>query len=180
MTSNLNLLRPIDRHDESGPEAADGAPIPCEAFHCLEIRQQAVEAAVGRERYAELLYQASYKSARYWCDKVSRTQGLAGMAVFEQYLRRLSLRGWGTFSVIEADVAKGCADIRLDHSALVLAQAEVCAAKTCFRFAGWFAGMMDWIGENTGRPFRTSCQETQCGADGHEHCVFAVRQRALH
>jgi predicted hydrocarbon binding protein len=162
---------PIDGYDSPGPLTC-GEPRFCVPRH------QAVEAACGRDKYAETLYHASYKSARYWCDKEAGTHGLSGLAVLEQYLGRLSRRGWGSFSVIEADAASGTADIRLDYSAFVLAQAEVCAAKTCFTFAGWFAGMMDWISEDTGRPVKTLCCETQCGAEGHDHCVFAVRPQA--
>jgi hypothetical protein len=170
--------RPIDGHDDAGTRTMDGVPMHCMPRHVFGSGQQVVEAVLGRDKYAEMLYHASYESARYWCEKEAGTHGLAGMAVFEHYLRRLSRRGWGSFSLIEADAASGSADIRLDHSAFTLKQAQVCAAKTCYRFSGWFAGMMDWIGENSGRPVRTLCCETQCGADGHDHCIFAVRPRA--
>lgn len=179
----MNPQRPSDGHNDNGHTDAsagigDGVlmlPIPRDS---VGNRHQAVEATLGRDQYAEVLYRASYKSARLWCDKAAVTHGLSGMAVLEHYLRRLSRRGWGRFSVVEADVGRGSADIRLDCSAFVLAQAEVCPTKTCSRFAGWFAGMMDWISEDSGRPVKTLCCETQCGADGHDHCVFAVRPRA--
>jgi hypothetical protein len=170
--------RPIDAHDDAGPGNTARAPMHCVPRHFFGGRQQVVEAAVGREKYAEILYHASYESARHWCDREAGTHGLSGMAVLEHYLRLLSRRGWGNFSLIEADAASGSADIRLDHSAFTLAQAQVCGAKICYRFAGWFAGMMDWISENSGRPVRTLCCETQCGAEGHGCCIFAVRPRA--
>jgi hypothetical protein len=44
------------------------------------------------------------------------------MEVFEHYLSRLSQRGWGQFSFIEADEVTGNASIRLDNSCFVLAQ----------------------------------------------------------
>ena len=166
---------PIDVDDEHGVWSTDGLP--------MLYNHAAVEAALGREKYAEILYQAGYKSAHHWCEKETKTHGLAGMAVFEHYLERLSQRGWGRFSFIEADPASGSADIRLDHSAFVLAQAEVCAAKTCYMFSGWFAGAMDWVGEqmreNGGTPLQAMCCETQCGAEGHDHCVFAVRPKPV-
>jgi hypothetical protein len=169
----MNARRRNDGHDDTGVPSTDGPMfyVPGQSFG---NRHQARR---DRVKYAEILYHASYKSARYWCDKEAKTHGLSGIAVFEHYLCRLSQCGWGSFSVIEADVANGAADIRLDHSAFLLAQAEMCAAKTCYRLTGWFAGMMDWISENTGRPVKTLCCETQCGADGHDHCIFAVRPR---
>lgn len=142
----------------------------------------AVEAALGREKYAEVIYRAGYKSARYWCEKTAKAHGLTGMAVLERYLERLSQAGWGRFSFIGADPAAGCADIRLDRSIFVLAQAETCAVtKTCYMFSGRLAGAMDWVGEQVkehgGAPLETVCCETQCGAEGHDHCVFAVRPK---
>lgn len=136
-------------------------------------------ADMGDENYADILYHASYKSARHWCEKEAHIHGLSGLELFEHYLDRLSCRGWGRFSLVEADPSTGTADVRLDHSSFVLAQAEACAAKTCYMFAGWFAGMMDWIGDSAGTPVRTVCRETQCGADGFDHCIFAVRPRVL-
>lgn len=174
----MNPQLPVKGHDDAGPATGSSDPLPRVARHFPGIRHQVVEATLGREKYAEILYHASYKSARYWCDKEAVAHGLSGIAVFEHYLHRLSRRGWGRFTVIEADAANGCADIRLDHSDFVVAQAEVCASRICYRFAGWFAGMMDWVGEDTGRPVKTLCCETQCGGDGHDHCIFAVRPRS--
>ena len=170
---------PIEGGDDSAVWRTDGRPMLHVPRRFLVNNHATVEAALGRDKYAEILYQAGCKSARYWCDKEARTHGLAGMAVFEHYLERLSRRGWGTFSFIVADAASGSADIRLDYSAFVLAQAEVCAAKTCYMFAGWFAGAMDWVGDNVGMPVQTLCCETRCGAEGHDHCVFAVRPKPV-
>ncbi len=174
----MNPQRPVDRHRSAGPAGTARSPLHYVPPSSPEFGYQAVELALGCEKYSEILYHASYKSARYWCDKEARARGLAGIAMFEYYLRRLSLRGWGRFSLVEADAASGYADVRLDYSPLVMAQGEVCATKTCFRFAGWFAGMMDWVGESSGRPVKTSCREIQCGADGHSHCIFSIRPKA--
>lgn len=164
----MNPKFPFDGNDDTDPDISVGGTPP----------HLAVEASLGREKYAEALYYASYKSARLWCDKEAGACGLSGIAVMEHYLRRLSRRGWGSFSVAAADAASGSADIRLDYSAFLLLQAEVCAAKTCFTFSGWFAGVMDWVSENTGRPVKTLCCETQCGAEGYDHCIFAVHPQA--
>lgn len=173
----MNPTPPVEGQGDGGPAPYAGAPKACASADLLGITQRTVEASVGRERYAEMLYRASYTSARYWCDREARAHGLSGMAVFDHYLSRLSRCGWGRFSVIQADAATGTADVRLDHSDFVPARGDVCSSKICFRFAGWFAGVMDWISENTGRPVRTLCCESRCGADGHGHCVFAVRPR---
>ncbi len=103
---------------------------------------------------------------------------ISGMAVFEHYLKRLSQRGWGLFSILEADPATASARIALRHSSFVLQQPEK-SGKLCYMFAGWFAGAMDWVNDTTpagkgkGTP-RAQSKEVQCAAEGHDHCVFEV------
>lgn len=170
---------PVEGQDDDARVEAEYESIRIAASNfCLGTHPE-IGAGMGDENYADILYHASYKSARHWCEKEAHIHGLSGLDLFEHYLDRLSRRGWGRFSLVEADPSTGTADVRLDHSNLVLAQAEACAAKTCYMFSGWFAGMMDWIGDSAGKPVRTVCCETQCGADGFDHCIFAVRQRML-
>lgn len=170
---------PVEGQEDDGHVEAEYESIRLAAREFCLGTQQDIGIGVGDESYADILYQASYKSARHWCEKEARALGLSGLELFEHYLDRLSRRGWGRFSLVEADTSIGAADVRLDHSSLVVAQAEACAAKTCYMFSGWFAGMMDWIGDNAGKPVRTVCCETQCGGDGFDHCIFAVRPRVL-
>jgi hypothetical protein len=100
------------------------------------------------------------------------------MAVYEHYLKRLSQRGWGLFSFIEADASTGHAQVKLAHSVFVLAQGiagvPVNHSKVCYLFAGWFSGAMDWVLETSGSAVRTTSVETQCAAEGRSHCVFTV------
>ena len=105
------------------------------------------------------------------------THGLSGLAVFEHYLKRLSQRGWGLFSFVSADVDSGHAQIALKNSSFVLQQPGV-SGKLCYMFEGWFAGAMDWVGKDTGHSYATVSRETQCAAEGHDHCIFTVTPKA--
>jgi len=120
-----------------------------------------------------MLYDAGHKSAYYWCEKEARQHDLSGLDVYQHYLKRLSQRGWGLFSFTEVDAANASASIKLLHSSFVLQQPEA-HGKLCYMFAGWFAGAMDWVSDTTGNPRRSACSETQCGGEGHAHCVFTV------
>jgi predicted hydrocarbon binding protein len=108
--------------------------------------------------------------------------------VFEHYLKRLSQRGWGQFRFQSADAKTGAAEIRLENSLFVLAQAAVTAQSApraaaagtppgtrCYMFAGWFAGAMDWVLDTSGVGVKTHSAELQCGGQGHSHCLFRVR-----
>ena len=168
---------PIEVDADTGVWTTDGLPMLYVPRHFFTNNHIAVEAALGRERYAEILYPAGYKSAFFWCEKEAKTHGLSGLAVFEHYLKRLSQRGWGRFSFLSADVATGNAEIALKNSSFVLQQPGA-PGKLCYMFEGWFAGAMDWVGSDTGRTYSTVSRETQCAAEGHDHCVFSVTPKA--
>jgi predicted hydrocarbon binding protein len=167
---------PIDVDEATGVWTTDGLPMLYVPRHFFTNNHVAIEEALGRERYAQQLYDAGYKSAYFWCAQEAISHGLSGMAVYEHYLKRLSQRGWGLFAFASADPITGRASIVLEHSSFVLAQPEV-KGKLCYMFAGWFAGAMDWVGKDTGRNYSTVSSETQCAAEGHAHCVFTVEPK---
>ncbi len=164
---------PIDVNKQTGIWTTDGLPMLYVPRHFFVNNHTAVEAALGRERYAEILYRAGYHSAYFWCQHEAKTHGLRGLAVFEHYLRRLSQRGWGLFSFEQVDHTTGEASIALYHSAFALQQPRA-NGKLCYMFAGWFSGAMDWVGHDTNSPYKTQSHEYQCTGEGHDHCVFSV------
>jgi predicted hydrocarbon binding protein len=164
---------PIEVDDESGVWTTDGLPMIYVPRHFFVNNHSAVAEALGAERYGEILYPAGHKSAYFWCEKESKTHGLKGLAVFEHYLKRLSQRGWGQFSFVDADPATGHATVRLDHSVFVLQQPEL-HGKLCYMFAGWFAGAMDWVGDDLGHGIKTVSAESACASEGHASCRFTL------
>lgn len=96
---------PIDVDPNTGVWTTDALPMLYVPRHFFTNNHTAVEEALGRDAYADILYRAGYKSAYHWCDKEAKQHGIAGMAVFEHYLKRLSQRGWGLFSIVEAEPA---------------------------------------------------------------------------
>jgi hypothetical protein len=177
----MQPLVPIDVDSETGIWSTDGLPMLYVPRHFFVNNHMAVEAALGKEKYAAALYEAGYRSAYFWCESEAKTHGLSGMAVYEHYLKRLSQRGWGLFSFIEADASSGHAKIRLDHSCFVLAQGIAgvprSEGKACYLFAGWFSGAMDWVGQTSGLDYRTTSRETHCAGEGSEYCVFTVEPK---
>jgi predicted hydrocarbon binding protein len=168
---------PIDVDPQTGVWTTDALPMLYVPRHFLTNNHVAVEDALGRETYAEILYKAGYKSAYHWCDKEAGKHSISGMACFEHYLKRLSQRGWGLFTIVEADPSTSHARIHLHNSSFVLAQPGK-EDKLCYMFAGWFAGAMDWVNDtapdSAKKGPRSKSIETQCAAEGHDHCVFEV------
>jgi predicted hydrocarbon binding protein len=168
---------PIDVDPQTGVWTTDALPMLYVPRHFFTNNHIAVEEALGREAYAEILYKAGYRSAYHWCDKEAKKHGISGMAVFEHSLMYLSQRGWGLFSIVEADPATSRARIHLRHSSFVLAQPSKLGT-LCYMFAGWFAGATDGLndtapaGTTTGP--RSKAIETQCAGGSHDCCVFHV------
>lgn len=180
---------PIDVDADTGVWTTDGLPMIYVPRHFFVNNHVETEAVVGRALYAPALYKAGHRSAYFWCQQEAATHGLAGMAVCEHYLKRLSQRGWGRFSLLSADAGAGRARVRVEHSVFVLAQGiagvPVRHDKLCYAFAGWFSGAMDWVLESGGSAVRTTCAEDRCAAQAPaadaaaadaapRHCIFDV------
>lgn len=165
---------PIVVDDETGVWTTDALPMLYVPRHFFVNNHMAIEDAMGPEKYAEILYEAGYQSAHYWCEKEAEQHGISGDAVFEHYMKRLSQRGWGLFTIEHLDIAKGNARVRLDHSAFVYQYGKV-NRKVDYMFTGWFAGAMDQIAESLGYEVRTQAEQTQCAAeDGCDYGIFEV------
>jgi Domain of unknown function (DUF5943)/V4R domain len=168
---------PIEVDDASGIWRVDGMPMILVPRHFFVNNHAAIESALGEARYAEQLFAAGHKSAYVWCEKEARTHGLSGIAVFHHYMKRLSQRGWGQFSVETVDAETGRARVRVDHSVFVL-EHEGAPRKTCYMFGGWFPGALEFVAASSGRRLQLSATEVQCAAEGvHDHCIFKTEPR---
>ncbi len=169
---------PIEVDEASGVWSVDGMPMILVPRHFFVNNHLAIEAALGIEAYAKQLFEAGHRSAYTWCEQEVATHGLSGPEVFHHYMRRLSQRGWGQFTVESLDAATGQARVSVANSAFVLAH---CGAprRTCYMFRGWFPGALELVGTLLGKPLELDSEEIQCAAEGaHECCVFEVTPRS--
>ena len=165
---------PIEVDDETGVWTTDALPMLYVPRHFFVNNHRAIEDEIGPERYTEILYQAGYKSAYYWCEKEAALHGISGAEVFEHYMKRLSQRGWGFFITEQLDLENGRARIRLENSAFVYQYGKV-DRKIDYMFTGWFAGAMDQIADSLGYPVRTQAVQIQSAAEqGCDYGLFEV------
>ncbi len=167
---------PISVDSDTGIWTTDGMPMIYIPRHFHINHHRAIEAALGRERYADILYKAGHASSWQWCAKESVTHGLRGIAVVRHYITRISQRGWGQFLLEAVDEETGASRIALRHSVYVEGQERQPGGSLCYAFAGWFAGGLEWAGQDLGRNWLLSSREVQCAGDGeHAHCLFELR-----
>lgn len=160
--------------DAEGRWSVDGQPMILVPRHFWAYLQMEGEKALGVEAYARSIYPATYRAAQVWCGREAKTHGLNGADVFRHYLKRISQRGYGQASFLALDPAAGTGLARLDNSAFVAEYGKQAGRPVCHMFAGSFAGAMDWLCESEGNPHRAQVAETQCGAQGHDHCLFKI------
>lgn len=164
----------IDVDSATGVWRVDALPMILVPQHFFNNNHFAVEAALGAERYEEILRPAGYKSAYYWCKKEAAHHGISGMDVFRHYMKRLSQRGWGQFSVLVSDVVEPRFVIRVDHSSFVDGSRKGAGRKLCWMFAAWLEGSLEYVLDEAGAPRKLAARETQCAGEGHDHCIFEV------
>lgn len=166
---------PIEVDPKTGVWSTDGLPMMYIPRHFFVNNHKAVEEALGVEAYAAGLYDAGYRSAYFWCEKEAATHGLSGIDVFRHYMKRISQRGWGQFTVLEADPSTGRARVQVDHSVFVLEYGTNAGRKVCYMYTGWLSGALEWVGENLGHNYKLACAERACAADGRsDHCLLEV------
>ena len=159
---------PIEVDASTGEWSVDGMPMILVPRHFFLNNHLAIESALGRERYAQLLFDAGHKSAYAWCEKEAKTHRLDGLEVFHHYLKRLSQRGWGQFRVESLDSEAGRTRVAVHHSVFAVHRS---GGKACYMSRGWFPGALEFATQSARKLGST---EVQCAAEGHDHCVFEI------
>src|SRR5579864_5694732 len=166
---------PINVDPVTGVWTTDNLPMIYMPRHFFINYHTAMEMALGATNYARALWDSGYKSAWQWCERESAPNTLRGLDVFRHYMRRLSQRGWAQFSVQSLDEATGSATVRLDHSVFVLGGPNA-GRKTCYLFASWFPGSLEWAARDRALSWKLECAEVQCASEGSsDHCLFETR-----
>lgn len=167
---------PIHVDPESGIWSTDGLPMIYLPRHFYLNHIEAFTKALGEARSARILYEAGYDSAWQWCEKESVQHRMHGADVFLHYMKRISQRGWGQFTVVKLDRATGDAEVKLDHSVFVEGHRKPAEHTLCYGFSGWFAGALEWVGRDVGLNWKLVGSERQCAGSGrHDHCIFWIR-----
>ena len=77
---------PIDVNASTGVWETDGLPMLYVPRHFFINNHVELEQALGRDKYAGLLFNSGFQSAYSWCEHESTRHGLTGMEVFHHYM----------------------------------------------------------------------------------------------
>ncbi|WP_108663093.1 DUF5943 domain-containing protein [Acuticoccus kandeliae] len=168
---------PIAVDPKTGIWTTDGLPMIYLPRHFYVNHRDMFEAAFGAEAVAKVFWDAGYASAWQWCEKESATHGLSGLDVFRHYMKRLSQRGWGRFTVLDVDAETGAARVALDHSIYAEHRGTAAGGRACGPFASWIVGSLEWAGRDMGRPWHLTAEETACACEGAPRCLFTARPK---
>ncbi|KQW20937.1 hypothetical protein ASC80_12285 [Afipia sp. Root123D2] len=167
---------PIRVDPETGIWTTDGLPMIYLPRHFYLNHIAAFTKALGEGPALRVLYEAGYESAWQWCEKEAAQHNLHGADVFLHYMKRISQRGWGQFTVLELNRSTGETRVQLDHSVFVAGHSGLEKQSVCSGFAGWFAGALEWVGHSMGFNWKLKATEDECAGDGqHGHCIFWIR-----
>ena len=165
----------IDVDEASGIWRTDGLPMVYVPRHFMVNMHKEIEKTLGRDAYEAMLDRSGAKSAFFWCKRQSELLSASERDVFALYLRRLSERGWGRFSIEQLDLDQLAAQVTLRDSIYVLESEGQAAAPTCYMFEGFLIGAMQFVCAMRGiDPQAITCREVQCAAMGAAECRFEV------
>ncbi|WP_182912969.1 4-vinyl reductase [Paracoccus onubensis] len=165
----------IDVDETSGVWRTDGLPMVYVPRHFMVNMHKETERTLGRAAYAEMLNRSGAKSARYWCQQQADLLGRPAPEIFAHYLRRLSERGWGRFTIEALDPEHLTARITLRDSIYVLEAEGQATAPTCYMFEGFLIGAMQFMCDaRSVQPLSITCRESACTAMGAPECRFEV------
>jgi predicted hydrocarbon binding protein len=156
--------------------SVDGMPVLLIPRHLWVSVQKSLEAGLGLEGARALFRAAGHGAARTWCTRQGERFDLAGVPLFEHYLRSASRRGYGRMVIERIDLEHGRARVRVDGSVYVAEYGQNAGRAVCHVFESSFAGGLDCASERAGLPGDWTVRETACAANGATHCTFEMRR----
>ncbi len=139
--------------------------------HLTQI-QKSGESMLGKERMAEVMYQSSYSGGYDFATAIASMSDLSGEQILDEYLRIASVRGWGRFNKIGADVERGEFIIQIESS--IAEEFMPGEGKVCHIWRGLFAGVVQAVLESLEKTGTLRSEETMCLTDGDSLCEIRV------
>jgi len=125
------------------------------------------------EKMAEVMYQSGFDSGYDFSTAIASMSELSGGQILDEYLRVASVRGWGRFTVVKADLEIGEFIIQMQSS--IVEEFAPGSGKVCHIWRGIFAGIVQTALESLDKTGTLESEETRCMADGDPYCEIRVK-----
>lgn len=140
--------------------------------HITQI-QKTCERVLGKEKMVEVMYQSGFEGGYDFSTAIGSMSELNGVQILDEYLRIASVRGWGRFKTVKADVDAGEFIIQIQSS--IAEEFQPSAGKVCHIWRGVFAGVVQTVLESLEKTGTLESEETMCIADGDPYCEIQVK-----
>jgi len=140
--------------------------------HISQI-QKTCERVLGEDKMVEVMYQSGFETGYDFSTAIASMSELEGVQILDEYLRVASVRGWGRFTVIKADLEIGEFIIQMQSS--IVEEFPPSSGKVCHIWRGIFAGIVQTVLESLDKTGTLESEETRCMADGDPYCEIRVK-----
>ncbi len=135
--------------------------------------QKELEMAGGLKLAKEVYYRAGFESAYKYCQTQRKVQNLTDIRTIQEYLNSMSVRGWGSFEIVQLDEEMGRGIFRLYESAFG-EEYGLKGRAVCHWMPGAMAGTVQEVMDSQDLSLQVRGKETKCKAKGDEYCEFVV------
>ena len=140
--------------------------------HIIQI-QKTCEKIFVREKMVVIMYESGLESGYDFSTAIASMSELKGVQILDEYLRIASVRGWGRFQLVKADVEGGEFVIQIQSS--IAEEFQPGEGKVCHIWRGIFAGVVKSVLESLEKTGTLKSEEIKCLADGDSFCEIQVK-----
>ncbi|HEY3128740.1 MAG TPA: DUF5943 domain-containing protein [Acidobacteriota bacterium] len=118
--------------------------------HFFRYILREVQAVAGTEAFRRIFEKAGHDGAVTFCRRFREVHGCTPEEAVRGYLKEMSLRGWGRFSILRLEPERGYLDVLLQNSALA-AEGELPSGHIIWEAS--MAGALGFLRDCMGKPF---------------------------
>lgn len=179
-SGEFERLRSRLERDSSGRLVLNGQAMILLPRHFFRYILREVHDVAGPEAFRSIFRKAGHDGAVTFCRRFQEAHGCTPLEAVEGYLKEMSLRGWGQFTIVRLDPGAGYLEVSLRNTALA-AEADLPSGNLIWE--GAMQGAMNFLQESLGGRFDESLsaegEELRAESDGAPAFRIVV-SRKLH
>ena len=161
--SDFETLRSQLKASPSGSLILNGQVMILIPRHFFRYILREVKAVAGAEAFRRIFEKAGFDGAVTFCRRFREIYACTPREAIEGYLKEMSLRGWGHFTILRLEPDAGCLEVLLQNSALAN---EENIPSGHLIWEGAMLGAMTFLRECVGQPLTLRVQSEEIPSQG--------------